>query len=77
MEKKKNWHILWLAPTDAKGMHEAKIIHVSKKSTYHKTRYLFVTFTKTIYKFISYVGLAYKLRTPTPQRYSNENNLSC
>ena len=50
---KKNWHILWLAPTDAKGMHEAKIIHVSKKSIYHKTRYLFVTFTKTIYKFIS------------------------
>ena len=53
MEKKKNWLILWLAPTDAKGMHEAKIIHVSKKSIYHKTRYLFVTFTKTIYKFIS------------------------
>ena len=52
-KKKKNWHILWLAPTDAKGMHEAKIIHVSKKSIYHKTRYLFVTFTKTIYKFIS------------------------
>ena len=23
------------------------------------------------------MGLAYKLRTPTPQRYSNENNLSC
>ena len=51
--EKKNWHILWLATTDAKGMHEAKITHVSKKSIYHKTRYLFVTFTKTIYKFIS------------------------
>lgn len=29
--KKKKRHILWLAPTDAKGMHEAKIIHVKKK----------------------------------------------
>ena len=31
-KQKKNWHILWLAPTDAKGMQEAKIIHVSKKA---------------------------------------------
>ena len=34
MERKKkttkNWLILWLAPTNAKGMHEAKIIHVKK-----------------------------------------------
>lgn len=32
--KKKKRHILWLAPTDAKGMHEAKIIHVKKKKAY-------------------------------------------
>ena len=39
-KKKKNWHTLWLAPTDAKGMHEAKIVHVKKAYTTRHDIYL-------------------------------------
>ena len=38
--KKKTWHILWLAPTDAKGMHEAKIVHAKKAYTTRQDIYL-------------------------------------
>ena len=39
-KKKKNWHILGLAPTDAKGMQEAKIVHVKKAYTTRHDIYL-------------------------------------
>ena len=39
-KKKKKLHIFGGAPTDAKGMHEAKIVHVKKAYTTRHDIYL-------------------------------------